>query len=131
MSNQEEGGASAGAKRRSGIPMMRRVAPPAPNSPPPVVRAPAPPETDKDSGLSSGSTTPTNGSPPPRHQARNQGGMIPRPKTRMVDIIAASRARLQESSERSLSVCNECFIKGACCPEIYILCVKVLYVVRF
>lgn len=86
-----------GAKRRSGIPTMHRRAP---NSPGAQQRLQ---ETDKDSGLSSESTTPTNGSPPPpaRHHDRPPaGGMIPRPRTKMVDIIAASKARLQESSSR-------------------------------
>lgn len=93
-----------GAKRRTGIP-MRAVPTSSGTATPPrvpemrrVVEDPG-----RDSGLSSESTTPTNGSPPPRQpkvseaQASSQLPTgIPR-RQKMVDIIAASKARLQES----------------------------------
>jgi hypothetical protein len=92
MSGAPAGDGGKGAKRRSGIPMRatptaegRRVSEP--------VQGLA--EDGRDSGLSSECSTPVNVSPPP-HQAQPQ---LPR-RTRMRDIIAASRARLQES-ERS------------------------------
>lgn len=91
--------AAKGAKRRSGIPTLRTPAttarPPLPQ--PADVQRLAAEDSGRDSGLSSECTTPTNDSPPPRQvKPEPQPTQIPRRK--MVDIIAASRARLQESA---------------------------------
>ena len=90
--------AKGGAKKRSGIPLPRSASVPRPLQPPEVRRIA---EDGGDSGLSSECTTPTNGSPPPR-QPKELATALPR--RRMVDIIAASKARLQEAERSELEL---------------------------